>query len=151
MTEPGVPNSRKVLVIDDEISIVAYLTAVLEDNGYVAHSVVNAESAMAIAREDPPDLITLDIMMPRRSGIALYQQIKLDPELCEIPVVFISAFSRSSTIGTEAFRKMVPDERIPVPQVYLEKPVVVPEFLSIVDSLIESSKSGSEPCGGGTS
>lgn len=135
-------------MIDDELSIVAYLTTVLEDNGYDASSATDPEVALAIAREQLPDLITLDIMMPRRSGVALYQEFKLDSELREIPVVFLSAFSRSSGVGPASFRKMVPDERIPVPDVYLEKPVGVSDFLETVASLIESAQTGTEPSKG---
>ncbi len=149
MTERSASDRKKVLVIDDELSILAYLTTVLEDHGYEACSAADAEAALSIARERSPDLITLDIMMPRRSGVALYRELKLDPRLRDIPVVFLSAFSRSSTVGPDAFRKIMPDERVPVPQLYIEKPVVVPEFLEIVASLIEPTKSVSGPREGG--
>jgi CheY-like chemotaxis protein len=88
-------------------------------------------------------------MMPRRSGVALYQELKLDSKLREIPVVFLSAFSRSSAVGPASFRRMIPDERIPVPQVYLEKPVAVPELLETVASLIDSAATASGAGGEG--
>ncbi len=136
------------MVIDDESSIIAYLTTVLEDEGYDTCSAMDAEEAVAVARQQQPDLITLDIMMPKRSGIALYQQLKLDDNLRRIPVVFVSAFSRSSGVGPASFRKMIPDERVPVPDVYLEKPVAVPEFLETVASLIESTEADAGPGSG---
>jgi CheY-like chemotaxis protein len=87
-------------------------------------------------------------MMPSRSGIALYQDLKLDPELRRIPVVFVSAFSRSSDVGPASFRKVIPDERVPVPEAYIEKPVVIPEFLETVARLIDSARSGTPTAGG---
>ena len=142
-------NKKKILVIDDESSIVTYLTTVLEDGGYETCFATNAEAGLSLAREQRPDVITLDIMMPRRSGVALYQELKIDPELRDIPVVFVSAFSRSSGFGPASFRKLVPDERIPIPGVYLEKPVAVPEFLRAVASLLESAETASGPREGG--
>ena len=138
MTEPSVPDSKKVLVIDDEPSIVTYLTTVLEDEGYETCSATDAEEALAVAREQRPDLITLDIMMPKRSGIALYQDLKLDAEFHGIPVVFVSAFSRANDFRPASFRKMVPDERVPIPEAYVEKPIDVAAFLEMVASLIGS-------------
>lgn len=148
MTAPSAPAGKKILVIDDELSILAYLTTVLEDNGYETCSVADAEDALAVAREQSPDLITLDIMMPRRSGVALYQELKLDAQLRKIPVMFLSAFSRSSTVGPAAFRKLIPDERVPVPEVYLEKPVVVSEFLESVAALLEPAQAEPGPRAG---
>jgi CheY-like chemotaxis protein len=138
MTVQSSGKRKKVLVIDDESSIITYLTAVLEDNGYETCAAQDAGTAVAIAREQQPDLITLDIMMPRQSGVALYKEFKLDAALREIPVVFVSAFSRSSSVGPASFREMVADERVPVPEAYIEKPVVVPDFLETVAGLLAS-------------
>lgn len=150
MTEATASDRKKVLVIDDEPSIVAYLTTVLEDERYETCSAMDAEDGLAVAREQRPDLITLDIMMPKRSGIALYQELKLDPELRGIPVVFVSAFSRTSDVGPASFRKVIPDERVPVPEAYVEKPLVVAEFLETVGRLIQSARSGTASAGGQT-
>jgi two-component system phosphate regulon response regulator PhoB len=138
---PQLPCGRnRILVVDDEPSIATYLTTVLEDDGYEVHAVTDAEQALRVAHQHLPDLITLDVMMPRRSGVRLYQELKLDPRLREIPVVFVSAFSRSSSFGPAQFRQMIPDERIPVPDVYFEKPVIVPEFLKAVAAVLAAGR-----------
>ncbi len=129
-------NSKRVLIVDDETSIVAYLTAILEDEGYETAATTNAQEARDLAREQRPDLISLDIMMPKRSGIALYQEFKLDQRLRDVPIIFVSAFSRTSDFGPSSFRRLVPDERIPFPDAYLEKPIRVPEFLDTVAGLV---------------
>jgi len=136
MTEPCSSDRKKVLVIDDELSIIAYLTTVLEDEGYETCSAMDCEEGLAVAREQLPDLITLDIMMPKRSGLALYRDLKLDSELHSIPVIFVTAFNRGHDLWPTAFRRMVPDGTIPLPEGYIEKPIDVAAFLETVTFLI---------------
>jgi len=141
MSEQTTTTSRKILVIDDEPSIIAYLTTVLEDEGYVTCSTSDPLAALDVAQQHRPDLITLDIMMPKRSGIAFYQILKRDAELGAVPVVFVSAFARASDFRSTVFRKMVPDETIPAPEAYVEKPIDVASFLRTVASLIDAGDS----------
>jgi len=136
MTMTSSADRKKILVIDDESSIIAYLTTVLEDNGYQTCSATDPQTALAVAREQSPDLVTLDIMMPKRSGVALYQDIKRDPQLRRIPVIFVTAFSRTDDFWPTAFRRVVPDGRIPLPEAYVEKPIHLATFLETVAFLI---------------
>ena len=138
----------RVLVVDDEDSILVYLTLVLQDHGHEALAARDADVALEKARETPPDLITLDIMMPRRSGIALYCDLKRDSKLAGIPVVFISGFSQLCDIGTEhSFRRLVPDRSVPRPEACLEKPIDVKEFLGLVDRLSGAGAGQGRPTG----
>ncbi len=133
-------SNRKVLVIDDEESIITYLTTILEDEGYEPLSALDGDEGYALARAERPALICLDIMMPRRSGLTMYQEFKLDPLLCEIPIVFISAFNRIRDLRDPvAFRKMISDERVPQPECFLEKPIKVAEFVEMVEELTGTS------------
>jgi len=127
---------KKVLIVDDEQSILIYLTTVLEDTGYVACSAVDGEEGLKVARRERPDLVCLDVMMPKRGGVSLYQEIKRDPDLRPIPVMFISAYNRIRDLrNPEAFRKMISDPAIPQPELCMEKPIKVPEFLAAVAEL----------------
>ena len=135
------PSKKKVLVVDDEPSIVTYLTTVLEDAGYETCAATAPEEAWATAQEERPDVITLDIMMPKRSGFALYQDFKLDPVLRDTPVVFVTAFSRTDDLWSEAFRRVVPDGRIPLPEAYIEKPISVEVFLETVEFVVRCAAS----------
>jgi CheY-like chemotaxis protein len=128
---------KKVLIIDDEESIVVYLTTVLEDHGYAPLSAMDAEEGARLARAEVPDFICMDIMMPKMSGISLYEEFKKDPKLTGIPMVFISAFTMVRDLrSSEAFRKIIPDESIPQPEMCLEKPIAVDEFISVISSRI---------------
>ncbi len=148
MSETSSPNRKKVLVIDDELSIITYLTTVLEDEGYEAFSAMAAEEGLAATREQRPDLITMDIMMPKRSGLALYRDIKLDSELCRIPVIFVTAFNRANDLWPAAFRRIVPDGNIPLPEGYIEKPIDVAAFLETVTFLIRCAAPKASANGG---
>lgn len=130
MSEEKTPT---VLVVDDEPDIVTYLTTILEDNGYRTRSAGDADSALSEMRARLPDLICIDIMMPRRSGLSLYQQVKTDPDLKNIPAIVISAFSRLEDFTGQKFRRLFPDESVPEPAFFIEKPVNVAHFLETVE------------------
>jgi len=82
--------NKKVLVIDDEDDIRAYIEALLEDNGMDVISTSNAKDAMRIIESERPDLITLDVVMPEKSGANLYRALEQDPNLKDIPVIIIT-------------------------------------------------------------
>ena len=127
---------KKVLIVDDEQSIVIYLTTVLEDGGYAACSAMDGQEGLGMARREKPDLICLDVMMPKRSGVSLYEEIRRDPDLHSTPVMFISAYNRIRDLrDPAAFRKMIPDTAIPQPDLCMEKPIAVSEFLGAVAKL----------------
>ncbi len=138
LAEPGRARTdmKKVLVVDDEQSIVIYLTTVLEDGGYATCSAMDGQEGLGMARREKPDLICLDVMMPKRSGVSLYQEIRRDPALRSIPVMFISAYNRIRDLRNPVtFRKMIPDMAIPQPDLCMEKPIAVSDFLEAVSKL----------------
>lgn len=143
-------SGARVLVVDDEDSIVDYLTVLLEDHGYETLSASNADEAETIACEARPDLICMDIMMPGRSGIALYRDLKRDARARDIPVIFVSAFSQSHELpAPRFFRQVVPEEDIPPPQGYLEKPISIDGFLKLVAKALKG-QTGEPPAPEGT-
>ena len=83
MNEPAAsggsePARKKILIVDDEPDILMYLTTFLMDNGYQPLQARSADEAFAVLEKQKPDMICLDIMMPKQSGSALYQKIRLD-------------------------------------------------------------------------
>jgi CheY-like chemotaxis protein len=132
---------KKVLIVDDEQSIVIYLTTVLEDGGYAACAAMDGEEGLGMARRERPDLICLDVMMPKRSGVSLYEEIRRDSKLQSIPVMFLSAYNRIRDLRNPVtFRKMIPDLAIPQPDLCMEKPIKVPEFLEAVSKLTDKPR-----------
>jgi two-component system alkaline phosphatase synthesis response regulator PhoP len=95
---------KRVLVVDDEVYILQILEFSLEMEGFEVATAQNGEEAIAQALENPPDLVVLDIMMPRMDGYEACRRLKTDPRTQNTPVILLSAKGRSidQEIGFEA-------------------------------------------------
>jgi len=121
---------KKILVVDDEKDVLAYLTALFQDQGYETVTAENGLEAMERARTEKPDLITLDITMPDQSGVRTYRQIKDSEQLRGIPVVIITAMGESMNHFLKrlgGFQK---------PQGFMAKPIEEARLLEMVGGLL---------------
>ena len=82
---------KKILVVDDEPNVVRTLTFVLKKEGYDVSSAVNGEEAIAKVKESKPNLMFLDIMMPKKDGYEVCRELKSDLSLRDIHIVMLSA------------------------------------------------------------
>lgn len=87
----GNESSARILVVDDEPDIHVMLGKLLTKEGYAVESAYNAEEAYLALAENRPDLVILDIMMPKVSGIEVCNRIKSDPATQDIVVLIVSA------------------------------------------------------------
>ena len=85
----------KILVVDDEIYIVHILDFSLGMEGYTVVTALDGEQALEKARAEKPDLIVLDIMMPKLDGYETCKRLKADDETKQIPVILLSAKGRN--------------------------------------------------------
>src|SRR5512147_2198744 len=85
--------SAKILLIDDDPVFVEAMKAVLESE-YRVVTAYNGEEGVEKAREQKPDLILLDVIMPTRDGFQVCEQLKKDPELAKTPVLMLTSFAR---------------------------------------------------------
>ncbi len=90
----------KILIAEDERDIRDLVTFTLRFAGYEVVAVGNGEEAVEAARKEMPDLILMDVRMPRMTGYEACAQMKADPQLKDIPVVFLSAKGQDSEIRT---------------------------------------------------
>ncbi len=81
---------RKILIIDDEFPVGYLIKINLEAEGYEVILALSGEEALEKARGSPPDLITLDVLMPEMDGFELMKAIKRDEALRSIPVIMVS-------------------------------------------------------------
>ena len=125
--------SKKVVIIDDEPDVRTYLTTLLEDNDYKTIAASSSEEGYRSIKKEHPDLICLDIMMPKESGISLYKKILSDEECKKIPVLLISAITRERDFVLEDFSL---DSTLPEPVGFLEKPINPSTFLGKIKSII---------------
>jgi len=115
--------AKKVLNVEDDADTRTFVSTVLEENGYIPIMAMDGEEGMKKIKKERPDLIILDILMPRESGIKMYHELKLDPNLKDIPVVMLSGVSKRTFLRSQAALTEFGDETVPEPQAYLEKPV----------------------------
>jgi CheY-like chemotaxis protein len=99
----------KVLAVDDDPVIQRLLQVNLEMEGYEVLLAGDGDEALARVRSFLPNIVLLDIMMPKKDGWQVCAEIKSDPELRHIPIVFLSAraqdadLERGSGMGAEAY------------------------------------------------
>lgn len=91
ITSPQPPPGSNILVVDDVPENLQLLVHVLSDEGFRVRAAQSASQALVAARADPPELVLLDINMPTMNGYELCRQMKDDEDLCETPVIFVSA------------------------------------------------------------
>ena len=89
----GAEHAALVMVVDDDPNARDLLASTVRREGYRVIKATDGEAALALAREWHPDVITLDVLMPRMDGWAVLTAIKSDPELAEIPVVIVTVLA----------------------------------------------------------
>jgi DNA-binding response OmpR family regulator len=82
---------KRILVVDDATSIVTLVRATLEARGYEVDVAYNGSEGLALAKLNKPDLIILDVMMPRMDGTEVRKRLKAEPETKGIPIIHLTA------------------------------------------------------------
>lgn len=82
---------KKILIVDDELDFVKLIRIRLESSGYKVIEASNGEAGLKSAMSENPDLILLDIMMPKKDGYSLLREIKSIDKIKHIPVIVITA------------------------------------------------------------
>lgn len=108
-------SSYKILVVDDEADVRAFICTVLQDNGATVVEASDGDAALEVARRERPDLITLDITMPGKDGGEVFAELRKDPALKDIPVCIISAHPD--------LRRLIYQRSVRPPDGYLDKPI----------------------------
>lgn len=127
---------KTVLIVDDEMDMRLYLSTLLESHGYRPITRRDGKGGMTSVREDRPDLIILDIMMPGDGGVAMYSRLKSEAAYAGIPVIMLSAVSAASFRHFLAMLNARCARPVPEPVAYLEKPVDHDQLLQIVRDTI---------------
>ncbi|MGQ9858519.1 MAG: response regulator [Thermodesulfobacteriota bacterium] len=124
---------KKILVIDDEPDMVTFYTTVLEEKGYSVTGVNSAQEGLEFLQATRPDLILLDLIMPEKTGINLFRDLKKDERYKDIPVVLITGIKE--VMGGD-HKKFFEGLRTRVPAAYLEKPVDAKALLRTVGDIL---------------
>ena len=124
---------KRVLVVDDEQDVVLYLRAALSNAGLEVQSAGDADGAVAQLVESRPDLICLDLLMPGRTGLSLYRELRSHPHWREIPVLIVSGLGMEKEIAPRL-------KGVKPPEGYLEKPIELDSFLETVGRLVHQGE-----------
>jgi len=122
---------KTVLIVDDEPDTRTFLQVLLEDNGYATILAGDGNQAIEKVKEEAPDLISLDITMPEKSGVRFYREMKESSAWGAIPIIIVTGISGD-------FERFISTRRkVPPPDGYISKPVDKASFLDLVAKLTE--------------
>ena len=120
---------KTILVVDDEPDVRTFLSTLFEDNGYATVMAQDGNEALSKVKEKAPDLVTLDITMPNKSGVRFYREMKESAEWKKVPIIIVTGVSGD-------FRTFISTrKKVPPPEGYLSKPIDKTEILNLVKKL----------------
>ena len=127
---------KKVLIVEDELDMRIFISTLLETSGYQPIITRDGNEGLLKAKDDCPDLIILDVMMPGEGGVHMYRQLKTDQTLCEIPVIMLSAVAQKTFAHYLNMVNARLKDPIPDPDAYIEKPPEADELIKMAAALI---------------
>ena len=130
---------KKILIIEDDPDAVIYYTTVLEDLGVECISAGDGVAGLEKLKSEHPDLVLLDLMMPKKGGVKVFDEVKEDPELRQIPIFVISGATQATGVDLKRYfrsrrnpqylTETAEEDSEQWPNEYMEKPVD-PEHLA---------------------
>jgi len=124
--------ARKVLVVDDDRSLLRLFEYLLESEGFTVITAMDGEKALELAFLEQPDLIMLDLKMPKLDGIEVLRKLKADPRMAATPVVMITASAQKGDAERALEEGAVS---------YLIKPFRIVELIDCVRAALPSEES----------
>ena len=130
--------AKRIMIIDDEQDVRLYLKTLFEKNGYETETAHDGDEGYPKTVAYKPDLITLDILMPKQSGIRVYTKLKEDETLKNVPVVVLTGLTQYQQFYQQDF----PEDELP--DAFVEKPIQQDALLKIVQGLIGEADAPSD-------
>ena len=120
-----------ILIVEDDPDINELVSLRLQMNGHEVHAEFDGEAGLAAVKELKPDLVVLDWMMPRLTGVEVCRALREDPEVSATPVILLTAKAQEADVQ-RGFAAGADD--------YVAKPFSPPELASRVDALLARAK-----------
>lgn len=130
-------SQKKVLVVDDDPDVRLFNSTVVEENGFIPIEATNGEEGLKKLKEEKPDLVILDVLMPRQSGIRLYRELKTDSAFKDVNVIMLSGIAQKTFLRSQKALTEFGGEAVPEPEVYLEKPVEPEELAAAIKKFLD--------------
>jgi len=121
---------KKVLIVDDDPDIVAYVTSFLEDNGYQTRAAGDAEAALRVLDGFHPDAILVDVLMPGKSGLDLLVTLRHDPRWQNIPLVVVTGMDQILQDDCQSY--LLSHHGVRGPDAVLGKPIDPKTLLAVL-------------------
>jgi len=146
--------AKQVLVVDDDPNTVKYLSVLLSEHGYDTVAAYDGKEGLEKIKQAKPDLIILDVMMPKKTGLVLFKQLKKDEQYKDIPILMATGVAgiieeledhKDETFESpydslrEALKKAIQGMRedgLVKPEMFVDKPVEPESFVAKVQQLI---------------
>ena len=129
--------SKKVLIVDDDPDVRLFNSTVVEESGYTPVEAANGEEGLKMLKQESPDLVVLDVLMPKQSGIRLYRILKTEKALQGIPVIILSGVAKRTFLRSQKALTEFGDQPVPEPESYMEKPVEPEELAREMKKFLE--------------
>ena len=144
------PDEKTVLIVEDEPDVLLFPQSALEDEGFNVLAASDGIEALEVLRDNKVDFISLDLVMPRKSGAKFLYEVRKNKEWSRIPVVVVTGHARDE-LGRSDFEEIFSGRTISGPQVYLEKPVKTKDYVNMVkrqlDIEVVEEQAEPEPAG----
>ena len=124
-------NKKRVLVVDDEEDVIIYLSTALKSAGFEVVTARDGLEAIEKVKEKAPDLVSLDLVMPKHSGAKFYHELTKNKNWAKIPVLIVTGHARDD-LGKSDLKNLV----MSGPGIYLEKPVKPENYIASVKRLL---------------
>ena len=136
-------SEKRVLVVDDEPDVRNFLAACIEDAGFQVEKASDGEDALEKIQAAVPDLMTLDMVMPRRSGISLMRKLRKNEAWAEIPVIVITAHARDE-LGSKDVKELQAFAARHRPHFTFEKPITPEKLVNAIAQILEVETEAAE-------
>ncbi len=128
-------SDKKILVVDDEPDVRDFLSTCLEDAGFKVETAIDGFDALEKIEKELPDLITLDLVMPRISGIKLMRKLRKNEAWKKIPVIIVTAHAKDE-LGQKDLEELYAEEVRPSPEHILEKPITPSNLVTGIGKIL---------------
>jgi len=129
-------SEKRILVVDDEPDVRSFLAACIEDAGFVVETAQDGVEALEKIQAHVPDLMTLDMVMPRRSGISLMRKLRKNDAWADIPVIVITAHARDE-LGSGDVKELQAFAAHHRPKYTFEKPITPEKLVKAIAGILE--------------
>jgi DNA-binding response OmpR family regulator len=124
-------NKKKILVVDDEKDVREFLKAALLEAGFDVVEADDGNIAIEKIKNEIPDLISLDLVMPKKSGAKLYRELSKNKKWSKIPVIIVTGHARDD-LGKADLKELT----MSGPGIYLEKPVKPHNYIAAIKKIL---------------